>query len=86
MEIPLVPGMHHSSRVGKSAADSLVITGYIVPIALISPYAAGVIVADTLVWGRYPMKLDDAKVLSPETMAALGEGATERRAASVGSG
>jgi hypothetical protein len=74
MQIPLIPGMHHSSRVGKSAAESFVVTGYIVPIAVLSPYAAGAIVADLLVWGRYPLKLGDAKVLGPETMVELGSG------------
>jgi hypothetical protein len=71
MEIPLVPGMHHSSRVGMSAAESFIFTGYVVPIAILSPYAAGAIVADGLVWGRYPLKLKHAPVLTPETMAAL---------------
>jgi len=80
MEIPLIPGMHDSTRVGKSVAESLVVTGYIVPIAVFSPYAAGVIVADTLLWGRYPLSLDHAKVLSPQTMAALGSGPSKTTA------
>jgi hypothetical protein len=71
MQIPLVPGFHHSSRVGKSAAESFIVTGYIVPIAILSPYAAGAILADDLIWGHYPLKLKNAHVLSPQTVAAL---------------
>jgi hypothetical protein len=71
MEIPLVPGFHHSSRLGKSAAASLIVSGFVIPIALVSPYTAGAIVANGLVWGRYPLGLDHPQVLSPETMAIL---------------
>ena len=71
MEIPLVPGYQHSSRLGRSAAASLIVNGFVIPIAIVSPYTAGVIVADGLVWGRYPLGLDRAQVLSPETMAIL---------------
>jgi hypothetical protein len=76
MEIPLVQGNHHSSRVGKSAAESMIVTGYVVPIAILSPYAAGAIVADDLIWGRYPLKLKEAPILTPQTMASLATSAT----------
>jgi hypothetical protein len=71
MEIPLVPGFNHSSRLGKSAAASLIVSGFVIPIALVSPYTAAAIVADGLVWGRYPLGLGHPQVLSPETMAIL---------------
>ena len=71
MEIPLVPGYHRHSRLGKSAAASLIVSGLVIPIAIVSPYTAGAIIADGLVWGRYPLGLDHAQVLSPETMATL---------------
>jgi hypothetical protein len=71
MEIPLVPGFHHSSRVGKTAAESFVVTGYVVPIAVLSPYAAGAILADDLVWGRDPLPLKNARILSPQETAVL---------------
>ncbi len=71
LEIPLIPGLHHSSRVGKSAVESFVVTGYIVPVAFLSPYAAGVLVADFLVWGRYPLQLGQAQILTPQTAAPL---------------
>jgi len=70
-DIPLIPGLHHSSRVGKSAVESFIVTGYIVPVAFLSPYAAGVIVADFLVWGRYPLSLQQAQILTPLTASRL---------------
>jgi len=69
MEIPLVRGNRNSSRVGMSAAESLIVTGYVIPIAILSPYAAGVIAADDLVWGRYRLTLKNAPVLTPLTVA-----------------
>jgi len=83
MQIPLVRGNHRSSRVGMSAAQSLVMTGYIVPIAILSPYAAGAIVADDLVWGRYPLALKQARVLTPGTIAALGSSSASDNARAV---
>jgi hypothetical protein len=71
IKIPLVPGNHQTSRVGKSAAESLIVTGYVIPIALLSPIAAGAIVADDLAWGRFPLPLKEAKILEPEKLASL---------------
>lgn len=71
MEIPLVPGYRGPGRVGKSVAESLVVTGYVVPIALLNPYLGGVVVADCLIWGREPLPLKDAQILEPDTLAAL---------------
>lgn len=70
-DIPLIPGLHHSSRVGKSAVESFIISGYIVPVAFFSPYAGGVIIADFLVWGRYPLSLHQAQTLTPQTALEL---------------
>jgi hypothetical protein len=85
-EIPLVPGYHHSSRVGKSAAESFIATGYIVPIALVSPYAAGAILIDAFAWGRCPLPLKNAEVLSPESIALLADSSTKRTAEKDGPG
>lgn len=71
MEIPLLPGYHRGGRVGKSVAETLIVGGYVIPIAFLSPYAAGAIVVDGLGWGRYPLGLKHAQVLSPQTMAVL---------------
>ena len=70
-ELPLVPGFHKRSRVGISAAMSMIATGYVVPIAIFSPYAAGAIVADSLLWGRYPLHLGQAQVLKPDELTAF---------------
>lgn len=75
MEIPLVRGLHRTSRVGSSAAETIVVTGYVIPIAILNPYAAAVIVADGLLWGRYPLPLKNAMVLGPMTVSSLAESA-----------
>jgi hypothetical protein len=71
LEIPLIPGYRRPGRVGKSVAESLVVTGYVVPIALLSPYAGGVVLGDCLIWGREPVLLKDAQILEPDTLDAL---------------
>jgi len=76
MEIPLVRGFRGRGRVGKSAAESLVVTGYVGPIALLSPYAGGVVLAHSLIWGREPLPLRSAQTLEPATLTAL---AADRR-------
>jgi hypothetical protein len=71
LEIPLVPGYRRPGRVGKSVTESLVVTGYVAPIALLSPYAGGALLADALIWGREPLPLKGAEILSPENLQAL---------------
>jgi len=71
LEIPLIRGFHHSSRLGKTAIGALVLTGYVIPIGFLSPYAGGVLVADYLLWGRDPLPVKRAKALTPETLALL---------------
>lgn len=86
LEIPLVRGVHHSSRVGDSAAESMVLTGYVVPIAILNPIAAGVIVADGLVWGRFPLPLKQAQVLKLGEMEQLAGGSGARASTPSSSG
>jgi hypothetical protein len=74
LEIPLIPGYHKSSRLGMTAVESFIVTGYVIPIGFLSPIAAGVIVADYLVWGRDPLPVKQAEVLTPGGMAVLGAG------------
>jgi hypothetical protein len=74
-EIPLVTGYHHTSRVGMSVAESLIATGYVIPIAFLSPIAAGAIAGDCLVWGRYPLSLRNAQVLGPQMVGGLASAA-----------
>jgi hypothetical protein len=70
-DIPQVPGNRHRSRANKSIVHSLITSGYVVPLAFISPYIVGGVVADYLLWGRYPLGLKDAQILTPENMAPL---------------
>lgn len=71
MEIPQIPGYRRESGHSKSVAGSLVFTGDVIPLALLDPYAAAVVVADYLIWGRYPLARQHALVLTPDTMAVL---------------
>jgi hypothetical protein len=70
-EIPQVPGYRRRSRSNKSIAESLITSGYVVPLALISPYIAGGVFVDYLVWGRYPLALKHPQILTPDNMAPL---------------
>lgn len=71
MEIPQIPGYRRQSGYSKSVAESLVVTGDVIPLALLNPYAAGAVVLDYLICGRYPLGRQHPQVLSPQTMAIL---------------
>jgi hypothetical protein len=70
-DIHQVPGNRHRSRSNKSIAMSLITSGYVVPFYFISPYLAGAVVADYLIWGRYPLGLKHPPVLTPADMTPL---------------
>lgn len=70
-EIPQIPGYRHHSRANKSIAESLVTTGYAVPIALLNPYLAGGLFVDYIVRGHYHLIPKDRRVLSPNNLDAL---------------
>jgi hypothetical protein len=70
-DIPQVPGNRRRSRSNKSIAMSLITSGYVVPLYFISPYIPAVIVADYLIWGRYPLGLKHPPVLPPADMTPL---------------
>lgn len=70
-EIPQVPGYRRSSHSNKSIAESLVTTGYAVPIAIVNPYLAGGLFVDYLVRGHYHLIPKEHAVLGPDTLAAL---------------
>ncbi len=71
MEIPQIPGYRRESGRSKSVAESLVVSGDVIPLALLDPYVAGGLVLDYLIWGRYPLARQHAQILSPETMGML---------------
>ena len=71
LEIPQVPGYRHPSKTNQSLSASLLKTGYIIPIAALNPIAAAAVIADFLLWGRYPLPLSQAQVLASEDLRAL---------------
>jgi len=75
LEIPQIPGYRRPSRKNQSVAVSLLLTGDVVPVALLNPFVAAAMVADSLLWGRYPLPLARAEVLKPggiEQLATAG--------------
>lgn len=70
-DIPQVPGNRRHSHANKSIAKSLITSGYVVPLAFLSPYIVAGIVVDYVGWGRYPLHLKRAQVLTPEHMGPL---------------
>jgi hypothetical protein len=71
LEIPQIPGYRRPSRKNESVAESLLLTGDVVPVALLNPFVAAAMVADSLLWGRYPLPLKQAEVLEPGRIEQL---------------
>lgn len=69
--IPQVPGYRRLSRSNKSISESLITTGYAVPIAILNPYLAGGLFVDYVLHGRYRLIPKDPNELTPETLTAL---------------
>lgn len=69
-EIRQVPGNRRHSRRNQSISTSLITSGYVVPLAFISPYIAVAIAVDCLGWGLYPLDLKHVELLTPANMAA----------------
>jgi hypothetical protein len=70
-EIPQVPGYRRQSHYNKSIAESLITTGYAVPIVLLNPYLAGGLFLDYLIRPHFHLIPDDPQVLSPDDLSAL---------------
>lgn len=70
-DIRQVPGNRRHSHANKSIAMSLITSGYVVPFYFVSPYLVAGIVVDYVGWGRYPLDLKGAEVLTPPNMAPL---------------
>ena len=70
-EIPQVPGYRRHSRYNKSIAESLITTGYAVPIVLLNPYLAGGLLVDYLIRPHFHLIPDDPQVLGPDNLSAL---------------
>lgn len=71
LEIPQIPGYRQPSRPGKSVAESLTVSGYVLPIAALNPFVAAGLVGDYLAWGRYPLPLKQAQTIQPADLAPL---------------
>jgi hypothetical protein len=70
-EIPQIPGYRHLSKSNKNIAESLITTGYAIPIAVMNPYLAGGLFVDYLVRGRYHLMPKHPEVLGPTNLTAL---------------
>jgi hypothetical protein len=70
-EIPQVPGYRRLSRKNKSISESLITTGYAVPIAILNPYVAGGLFADYVMHGRYHLIPKDPPKLMPDDLSLL---------------
>jgi hypothetical protein len=69
--IPQIPGYRRLSRSNKSISESLITTGYAIPIAVFNPYLAGGLFVDYLVRGRYHLIPKHPETLGPDNLAAL---------------
>jgi hypothetical protein len=70
-EIQQIRGYRHLSRSNKSISESLITTGYAIPIAIVNPYLAGGLFVDYLVRGHYHLIPKHPQVLGPGNLAAL---------------
>jgi hypothetical protein len=71
LEIPQIPGYRRPSRKNESVSASLFLTGDVIPVAVLNPFVAAAMVVDSLIWGRYPLPLAQARVLAPGSMTRL---------------
>jgi hypothetical protein len=72
-EIPQIPGYRHPSKRNKSISESLITTGYAIPIVVFNPYLGGGLFVDYLVRGRYHLIPKHPEVLGPTELTALTE-------------
>jgi hypothetical protein len=69
--IPQIPGYRRQSHYNKSIAESLITTGYAVPIVILNPYLAGGLLADYLVRGHFHLIPNDPEVVGLDNLASL---------------
>lgn len=70
-EIPQVPGYRHLSHSNKNIAESLITTGYAIPIAILNPYVAGGLFVDYLIRGHFNILPKNPIKLSSGNLAVL---------------
>jgi hypothetical protein len=71
LEIPQIPGYRRQSKANKSISESLITTGYAIPIAALNPYLAGGLVVDYLVRGRHPLIPKNPETVRSDDLEAL---------------
>jgi hypothetical protein len=85
-EIPQIPGNRRPSGANKDIAESLITTGYAVPIAVLNPYLAGALVVDYLVRGHFNFVPKHPQVLGPSDLAELTSPAVTNQNSETASG
>ena len=70
-QIPQVPGYRKPSHRNHGIAESLVKSGYVVPIVILSPYVAGGLLADYLITGRDKVLPKHVSHLAPLELSVL---------------
>jgi hypothetical protein len=73
-QIPQVPGYRKPSHKNHGVAESLVKSGYVVPIVILSPYVAGGLLADYLITGRDRILPHTVPRLEAKQLAVLAKG------------
>jgi hypothetical protein len=71
LEIPQVPGSRKESVAIRGVDESLIMDGYIIPIAVLNPYLAGGLVADYLIEGRHKLLPKDVPKVGPDNLDVL---------------
>jgi hypothetical protein len=71
VEIPQVPGYRHDSVNDRGVDESLIMDGYVIPIAIVNPYIAGGMLVDFLINGRYKLVPKNPPEVAPEKLDAL---------------
>ena len=71
LEIPQIPGSRSNSHLNHGIAESLLKSGYVLPIVVLNPYVAGGLLADYLVEGRYHIVPRHPILLDSENLAPL---------------
>lgn len=80
-EIPQVPGYRRRSLRNKSVVGSFIVSGYVIPVAILAPYVAAGMGADFAIFGRYPLDLKDVQRIGPRNLRALeASGGSDARA------
>lgn len=77
-EFPQIPGNRRRSRGNKDIAESLVTTGYAIPIVIVNPYLEGGLLVDYMVRGRHHLIPKHPQMLGPEDLAELTTPASAR--------